>query len=110
MPRTKKKPNATVRRNAPVTRGASSKRSTSIATTRSQSASKRRRLDSSSAAEADVLPTDQGTETLTLADIPGIVDAVLRSLSHSSTVMPTNDARDDLEQESLAVDPSLGKW
>ena len=115
MPRTKKKPNATVRRNALVTRGAPSKRSTSVATTRSryQSAAKRRRLDSSPAAEADVLPTDQGADTLTRADIPRTVDAVLRSLPHSSTVIPTNDAHDDLEpEESLAddpVDPPLGK-
>ena len=96
-----------------VTRGATCKHSTSIATTRSQSAAKRRRLDLSSAAEADVLPTDQGADTLARADIPRIVDAVLRSLPHSSTVMPTNDARDDLEQEYLAndlVDPPLGKW
>ena len=112
MLRTKRKPNATVCRNAPVTHGAPSKRSTSVATTRSQSAAKKRRLDSSCAAEADVLPTDQGADTLTRADIPRIVDAVLRSLPHSSTVMPTNNAHDDLEQESLAVDPvdpSLGK-
>ena len=117
MPRTKKKPNATLRRNAPVTRGAPSKHSTSVATTRSQSAAKRRRLDSSFTAEADVLPTDQGADMLMRADIPRIVDAVLRSLPHSSTVMPTvmptNDAHDDLEQESLAdnpVEPPLGKW
>ena len=114
MPRTKKKPNATVRRNALVTRGAPSKRSTSVATTRYQSAAKRRRLNSSPAAEADVLPTDQGADTLVRADIPRTVDAVLRmSLPHSSTVMPTNDAHDDLEpEESLAddpVDPPLGK-
>ena len=117
MPRTKKKPNATVRRNALVTRGAPSKPSTSVATTRYQSAAKRRakrrRLDSSPAAEADVLPTDQGADTLARADIPRTVDAVLRSLPHSSTVMPTNDAHDDLEpEESLAddpVDPPLGK-
>ena len=94
IPRTKKKkPNATVRRNALVTRGAPSKRSISIATTRYQSAAKRRRLDLSSAAEADVLLTDQGADTLARADIPRTVDAVLRSLPHSSTVMPTNDAR-----------------
>ena len=113
MPRTKKKPNATVRRNALVTRGAPSKRSTSVATTRYQSAAKRRRLDSSPAAEADVLPTDQGADTLVRADIPRTVDAVLRSLPHSSTVMPTNDTHDNLEpKESLAddpVDPPLGK-
>ena len=114
MPRTKKKPNATVRRNALITRGAPSKRSISVATTRYQSAAKRRRLDSSSAAEADVLLTDQGADTLARADIPRIVDAVFRSLlPHSSTVTPTNDARDDLEpEESLAddpVDPPLGK-
>ena len=81
--------------------------------TRSQSTAKRRRLDSSSAAEANILPTDQGADTLTRADIPRIVDAVLRSLPHSSTVMLTNDTHDNLEQESLAVDPvnpSLGKW
>ena len=104
MPRTKKKPNATVRRNALVICGA---------TTRYQSAAKRRRLDSSPAAEADVLPTDQGADTLARADIPRTVDAVLRSLPYSSTVMPTNDAHDDLEpEESLAddpVDPPLGK-
>ena len=113
IPRTKKKLNATVRRNALVTRGAPSKRSTSVVTTRSQSAAKRRRLDSSSAVEADVLPIDQDADTLARADIPRIVDTVLRSLPHSSTVMPTNDAHDDLEQESLAndlVDPPLGKW
>ena len=114
MPRTKEKPNATVRRNALVIRGAPSKRSTSVATTRYQSAAKRRRLDSSPAAEADVLPTDQGADTpLARADIPRTVDAVLRSLPHSSTVMLTNDAHDDLEpEESLAddpVDPPLGK-
>ena len=77
MPRTKKNPNATVRRNALVTRGAPSKRSISVATTRYQSAAKRRRLDSSSAAEADVLLTDQGADTLARADIPRTVDAVL---------------------------------
>ena len=105
MLRNNKKPNATVHRNAPVTRGTPSKRSTSVATTRSQSAAKRRRLDSSSAAEADVLLTDQGADTLTRAEITRIVDAMLRSLPHSSTVMPTNDAHDDFKEESLTVDP-----
>ncbi len=81
--------------------------------TRYQSAAKRRRLDSSSAAEADILLTEQGTDTLAQADISQIVDAVLRSLLHSSIVMLTNDAHDDLKQESLTddpVDPPLGKW
>ena len=113
MLRTKKKANATLRSNAPVIHGVPSKCSTSSATTRSQSATKRRRLDSSSAAEADVPPTDRGTDTLTRADISQIVDAVLRSLLNSSTVMPTDDAHDNLEHESLAdirVDPPLGKW
>ena len=70
-------------------------------------------MDSSSAAEADILLTEQGTDTLAQADISQIVDAVLRSLLHSSIVMLTNDAHDDLEQESLTddpVDPPLGKW
>ena len=96
---TRKKPNATpLARKASVTRGAPSKHSTSGATTVSQSATKRQRLDLSPATEADIPPTHQGTDILTQADIPGIVDAVLRSLPHSSTVMPTNgDA--DLEQD-----------
>ena len=104
MPDTKKNPKTTLRSNAPVTCGAPSKRSTSGTTTRSQLAARRGRLDSSSAAEADVPPTGQGTDMLTRA-ISWIVDAVLRSLPHSSTVMLTDNAHDNLEHESLADDP-----
>ena len=102
---TRKKPNTTLlARKASVPHGAPSKCSTSGAMTRSQYAAKRQRLDSSSSAEADAPSTHQGTDTLTQAGIPGIVDAVLRSLPHSSTVMPTNgDA--NLEQEPPTDDP-----
>ena len=44
---------------------------------------------------------------LTRADVSRIVDAVLRSLPHQfrSIAMPTDDAHDDHEHESLADDP-----
>ena len=76
-----------------------------------ESTAKGQRLDSSSAAEADVLPTDPGADTLTRADIPRIVDAAYRIPPQYR--MPIDDAQEDLEQESLAddpVDPPLGKW
>ena len=61
-----------------------------------ESAAKRQRLDSSSAAEADVLLTDQGADTLTRADIPRIVDAAYRIPPQYR--MPTDDAQDDLRR------------
>ena len=115
MIRRTKKPNVKLIKNSPVAPRAPIKRSivSSDSTIRYQSA-KRRRPDSSSAAKPDV-PSGQGADTLTRADIPEIVETVkkevLRNLPYS-TLMPTDDAHDNLELPRLAdnsVNTSLGK-